>query len=157
MSRHVCPKVSESNGALKPNIKAPGQLYVCAHCKHAFQNATLLNYHNRYLHKGVKVCKICHTLLASEAAMRKHMKTHGGLTEYKCNECGKIFSKRGTWYHHRSNFHKNKGKYVCTICTKTFSTSTNLKTHGNYHKQYLVDCEYCDYRSKWPASLKMHK
>ena len=91
MARHLCPNLSKTNGALRPNIEVSSKLHVCDQCKHTFQASKLLYFHKRYIHTGVVKCKICFCQCGNKAALQKHMVKHPDTTELKCDECAKLF------------------------------------------------------------------
>lgn len=58
----------------------------------------------------------------------------GGLTLYKCDECGKCFSRKDFLKRH-AIIHTGLRPFVCDICGRGFNVKTNLSSHrAKIHK-----------------------
>ena len=57
------------------------------------------------------------------------MRIHNDDKNYKCEECGKQFKRKGTLNSHLET-HNEVGKYSCDICQKNFKLLNNLKQVG---------------------------
>ncbi|XP_060579409.1 zinc finger protein 84-like [Ruditapes philippinarum] len=72
------------------------------------------------------------------------MKSVSGLTLYKCEECGKCFSRKDFLKRHVI-IHTGLRPFVCDICGRGFNVKTNLNAHKmklHYLKKYTRNSGY---------------
>lgn len=79
--------------------------------------------------------------------LTEHMKTKCIMKSsvFKCEECGKTFDKKRSFYSHRA-IHRQakKDKIICEACAKPFKTDYDLDTHMETVHRRVVrrDCTY---------------
>ncbi|XP_053322567.1 uncharacterized protein LOC128496798 [Spea bombifrons] len=88
----------------------------------------------------------------------KTRKKRGKLTgPFKCNECGKVFTRNFSLLIHRS-IHTGEKPFTCQECGKKFRENNSLKCHMRCHtkeKPYL--CLECGKRFSQHSSLVIHQ
>lgn len=106
---------------------------------------------------------------------------HQGERKYKCNQCEKGFNSIVRLKDHVNNYHGknlriatfhtllslikinsliiagNKQEFPCDLCSKTFTSSRNLKTHSIYHMPPSHCCKDCDKKFFTKKSLVEHE
>lgn len=77
--------------------------------------------------------------------LEAHINSHRGITEYKCDQCGKEFHGRISFIHHEKT-HRVRLRQLCELCPKSSPRyPTNLKSHiKNYHEdKRTISCDIC--------------
>ena len=77
--------------------------------------------------------------------LEAHMNSHRGITEYKCDQCGKEFHGKLSFYHHERT-HRVKLRQLCKLCPKSSPKyPRDLKSHiKNYHEdKRTMSCDIC--------------
>ncbi|XP_063696165.1 zinc finger protein 708-like [Culicoides brevitarsis] len=76
---------------------------------------------------------------------------------FKCETCGKGFSKKSNLSRHMSSHDEKSYKWKCGICGKKFNNSSNYKVHKYSHNpEKNIPCKYCDKMFKNQDSLRSH-
>ena len=65
--------------------------YACPHCDARFNSCGARNSHRRKIHERFHLCHECDIAFGSAQKLDRHMKTHTGIKEFKCETCGKEF------------------------------------------------------------------
>lgn len=89
--------------------------------------------------------------------LNDHEKSDCGRTPiYKCEECGKTTSSKGSLKTHMK-IHTGEKNHACNLCEKRFFNKTYLKIHIRTHTgEKPFQCDYCDKRFVDNASKKLH-
>ncbi|XP_076176968.1 uncharacterized protein LOC143151563 isoform X3 [Ptiloglossa arizonensis] len=78
-----------------------------------------------------------------------------------CEQCDKLFKTEQAYNLHLKMVHEREKLFICTICNKSFSQQTALKTHMPIHDRSKLEKEYpCDICGKvlnHPSSVVYHK
>lgn len=87
-----------------------------------------------------------------------HMRMHAGETMFPCNECEGLFDTKRKLNKHRNSAHRERRKYVCDECPKSFKGSAALKAHKLGHSGLRpYSCEHCERTFSQKPHLDKHK
>ena len=87
--------------------------YQCPKCDKIFNSATLLNKHNKSVHRGF-FCHICYTRFSSERYLNRHHKKYHiavPAAEQICSQCNLQFRTRGQFNLHMVQNHTNETSF----------------------------------------------
>lgn len=101
----------------------------------------------------------CCKLFKDNAAMRKHLHTHGPRV-HVCGECGKAFVESSKLKRHQL-VHSGEKSFQCPFegCGKKFSLDFNLRTHIRIHtgdRPFVCSHPGCNKRFAQSTNLKSH-
>ncbi|XP_064640018.1 ras-responsive element-binding protein 1-like isoform X2 [Lineus longissimus] len=74
-------------------------------------------------------CKYCDTGFETFNSMKVHMRTHLGLSPYKCNMCSYASADKTTLIRHLRT-HNGERPFQCKICDFAFTTKANCERHA---------------------------
>ena len=123
----------------------------CRFCKVTlFSLKEMVEHKKRYAEGNEWTCpeKDCNQRYAGSQDrqyLEAHMNSHRGIMEYKCDQCGKEFHGRLSFYHHEKT-HRVKLRQLCELCPKSSPKyPTNLQSHiKNYHQdKRTISCDIC--------------
>ena len=102
----------------------------------------------------VWVCEICNKSVKTEYNLTLHRRSHE--TVY-CDQCDFNCEGRKRLQSHVYRKHMDsKESHVCHVCSKTVSTSQQLKSHLQIHGEEEFKCEYCDKMFKVEKNMQKH-
>ncbi|XP_035791993.1 zinc finger protein 530-like [Anopheles albimanus] len=102
-------------------------------------------------------CEHCKKVLGSEAALRKHVKSHARERKFACSTCSKRFTQKGDLVTHK-RIHTNERPYRCMICDKAFRTLSHRRDHMSTHAEdNKFECEVCHKKFKAARILAGHR
>lgn len=102
----------------------------CSVCNKVFENALILDAHER-THKSPRyTCDECGKGFSQLRNYKYHVSVHKGTKEFaaKCPECDKLFNDKGYLSSHLK-IHRNKKEYVCPNCPKSFNQRVAFNMH----------------------------
>ncbi|VCX31225.1 unnamed protein product, partial [Gulo gulo] len=73
-------------------------------------------------------CNDCGKAFSKSSNLMSHERIHSGQRPYKCNECGKAFTERSHLTQHKK-IHTGEKPYKCKECGKAFNQCSNLTRH----------------------------
>ncbi len=77
---------------------------------------------------------------------------------YACDECDFRTQNKKSFQSHVLRNHKDRDRYQCQYCDKTFPRSDSLAAHINWHTHDITfECDLCDYTSFSASELYKHK
>ena len=157
-----CEKSFSSSSGLTKHFKSVHEglkEHHCDSCGKSFSRQDHLKQHIYVVHEGNKdyQCASCEKSFGNSSDLKKHVSTiHEGRKDYFCGPCEKWFSRAEHLKRHNINVH-NAGTKVkqCIICTRCFSSESELEKHVQKHIKFKCDtCEKTFCRSE---SLIQHK
>lgn len=149
---------AHTHKALKKYINIPAQSKVTPITKFYRKfdpEKTVTGLHNRKekLHK----CVSCN-LECSASYLRLHLQMHRNQTEYKCDQCQRVFKKLNHLNTHRVK-HLKECPFKCDQCGKGFVIKMNYECHmltHNTNQELPHECSYCLKRFSNPEHLNRH-
>ena len=123
--------------------KDRGAQVYCIECNKCLKKESILE-HLR-LHTGDKpfVCRYCKGGFMSALSLRRHLMSHLGLTERKCELCGKEFKKLESYKEHMKCHEMEKTgarKLMCDVCAMEFYLPKQLRAHMRRHGEKTFKC-----------------
>ena len=73
-------------------------------------------------------CPYCSKAFADSSKLKRHVKIHLGVRDFKCETCGKGFIEACSLRRHES-VHSDVKPHNCSLCGKGFTDSSGLKKH----------------------------
>lgn len=103
-------------------------------------------------------CDLCGEKLADMGALKRHLKSHSGAKDWKCEVCGKAYATKRTMDQHFTIVHLNEKNFPCEHCGKVFGRKTSLIVHTLTHTGELpFKCTYCDAGFKEKRNMLNHQ
>ena len=89
-------------------------------------------------------CRYCDKTFPFASTLKVHMRTHLGLTPYKCMLCTYSSADKSTLVRHMRT-HSGERPYACKICKFPFTTKANCERHikKRHNKETKADIELC--------------
>jgi uncharacterized Zn-finger protein len=149
---------------------------ICIVCNEIFQTDEMVEEHRTKEHtqeevtlaaksynrqRYFKTCPLCAQTIFGVRNMLKHMKEHHSDYNYKpfaCELCTKTFSTTSALRTHRI-WHSEHRSFPCLTCGKRFKTKYTLRWHDlAVHKnEHPFHCPYCERQFKRLSDLIVHK
>ncbi|KAK3087642.1 hypothetical protein FSP39_008697 [Pinctada imbricata] len=101
-------------------------------------------------------CDVCGKAFSRSNTLVTHKRIHTGDKPFKCEVCGRAFRQPGNLTRHRLT-HTTVKPYVCPTCNKAFNRASNLHTHMRTHTNYRpYICPYCGKGFHQKIDMKIH-
>ncbi|XP_013178960.1 PREDICTED: zinc finger protein 2 homolog [Papilio xuthus] len=133
--------------------------YECLECgRRMIDRASILEHYSAQ-HEGIVTqytCNQCGKVSNNKKTHRSHVRNHHESDRPRCDQCGKSFVNKDSLVEHMQ-IHEGVKNYVCAECGARFRTRTQMRDHKRKHsdeREYY--CVECDTRFKSPNSLKQH-
>ncbi|VVD05370.1 unnamed protein product [Leptidea sinapis] len=160
MRQHLIDHGFEFNKA-QPDGVLPfalgGEIWRCVLCEEKFNNFLKL-YEHMNVHYQHYICVTCGKGYMTGPRLRKHSEVHiKGL--FKCQQCGKVFTKRTARDYHKTTYHSKGPRYECPHCGLRFRSYYHRMDHlKEIHriKEVTYDCVHCDKSFKTSGKRALH-
>lgn len=95
--------------------------------------------------------------MRDQASKTRHMKTHKIEKSFKCNICGKEFSRCDSYKEHMRT-HNAKKMFRCKFCSSEFNYKSSYNRHVKFHQMpTLLSCDICEKTFRRQDCLQKHK
>ena len=123
----------------------------CSFCDFRAKSSQCLHQHIRsHLEERPHPCSLCTSAFRTRSALLGHVKSHTREKPYKCLANGCSFSSQTKSYltTHEQAAHSDVRSFICTVCSKSFRTSSTLNCHKLTHSEDKPhSCSLCPYVS----------
>ena len=110
---------------------------------------------DRSEHEFLLQCPVCFKKETTQKACLSHISTVHPDYKFMCSVCSKLFSTYNTKYRHEK---EHSQEHVCGDCGKGFPFKSELNRHAGVHASVLpYPCDKCEKRFAQAKSLKRHK
>ena len=97
--------------------------------RHKINEGTLTEEEKNQLELQKKPCEFCGRKFGDPSALSRHLKSHMGIKDYVCSECGKAFTEKRYRDDHYNMVHLGLMNYPCEHCGKPFGRYNTLFAH----------------------------
>ncbi|XP_002741686.1 ras-responsive element-binding protein 1 isoform X2 [Saccoglossus kowalevskii] len=89
-------------------------------------------------------CKYCKEVFPLSRALKSHIRSHFGLTPYKCSMCNYSSADKSTLIRHMRT-HNGERPFMCQICEFAFTTKANCERHvkKKHNKATKAEIDVC--------------
>jgi len=148
----VIDKDKHSSESFSQNtLTGTNQLYVSSSPENV--NASKFESIERKSYKSLLFCIMCDKKFSTEEMLKRHMKSHAGVT---CHLCTQLFKDRLSLAKHQVEVHSSERSFACSQCDKTFKEIRTLRLHLKIHNsEYPEQCGVCNkvFRTKWQVNF----
>lgn len=135
---------------------------VCDWCGLELRDNCSLKLHIATKHDSTKpmssTCSFCQRAFSTKRSLSLHIaRKHDTSDKFKCEECGKGFSRPSLLHFHAKNNHRAPA-FKCGFCGKMMTSKISLTCHERIHTgENPYRCQLCDYSCKSSATLSLHR
>ena len=126
----------------------------CSECTYIAPRIERPRSHIRVKHLGLRVaCQLCPFTATESPNLNRHIESVHDNVRYECEHCQKVYKEKGQLKKHIDYEHKNKErkKYTCVECHKTYMTKFSLTLYTNVHQGVSFSCDKCAYTTSFKS------
>ncbi|XP_055595781.1 zinc finger protein 567-like [Uranotaenia lowii] len=140
-----CSKVKNDDDGSKEEFK-----YYCDVCGYWFRFKRVYTHHECGMAKEQNTnsknanhqCNLCKKIFKYKTNLANHLRDEHQQIRNKCDTCENVFLTRRLLEEHKFAVHYKKPMYRCTLCEKTFATSSDCSYHRKrFHAAELKRAE----------------
>jgi hypothetical protein len=126
----ITPDILEDDDTMSKGEESSKHVFICQECGSTSKSKTLLLYHQKTVHKGVR---------------------------YECGQCDYKATQKSNLTGHINSVHEGV-KYFCNQCEYQATQRSSLSIHQkNIHERIMHSCNQCEYQTTLKSTLKMHQ
>ena len=139
--KNRCPKCQEEftglNFLLEHYVKNHSNTdrpHLCSKCLDEFESIEKLDEHIKQVHESSDIlsedfkCNECGVMFNRKGNLKRHLENSCNGT-FDCEKCDEVYIKRSKLAEHQWKKHGYKKKFECTMCNKSFTHIYVLKNH----------------------------
>uniref|UniRef100_A0A8D8PKD7 Zinc finger protein 544 n=1 Tax=Culex pipiens TaxID=7175 RepID=A0A8D8PKD7_CULPI len=101
-------------------------------------------------------CIYCKNVYRGRNTLKKHLKIHLNIKDYRCAHCPRTFTDRSSFRIHEGR-HKGKS-FECSHCGKAYFSQNELRQHQTMqHLERKFECETCNQKFPSKTILNDHQ
>ena len=172
LNEHIKEKHLNPNGYIKPEDRE--KTAVCDHCGKAYHHNSDLTRHKIVKHTKEFPLKCDKCGLGFLSCKRKNYEKHitkckgkssGKISEWTCEQCGKVFNKKSNYQVHLKH-HSQIKDFSCMSCGKSFFAKRALIMHTEKHhpenlsqfeSDVIEECDQCQQTFNTKTKVWLHK
>ncbi|XP_077982638.1 ras-responsive element-binding protein 1-like isoform X2 [Glandiceps talaboti] len=133
-----------------------GKSYFCKYCKEVFSLARALKSHVRS-HFGLTPykCTMCNYSSADKSTLIRHMRTHNGERPFMCMLCEFAFTTKANCERHVRKKHNKTEKKEIDVCISYNQYLGENENQETFHSPDTI-CKYCNKDFKFFRALRHH-
>ena len=156
ISCSLCPYKKNQRSLIMKHLRVHFKMFFCNPCS---KPVTAVNNHIRTKHSDKPdtawVCDVCNKSVKTEYNLTLHKKSHD---KVYCDKCDFNCEGRKKLQSHvyRKHAEAKKDPHICHVCSKSVSTSQQLKSHLQIHGDEEFQCEHCQKMFKVEKNMQKH-
>lgn len=102
-------------------------------------------------------CPECHKVFSNKYHMLSHLKGHSEIARYICEICTKTYSNASNLSKHKRIVHQGILSFICHFCGEAFPSRQTRDTHSRIHSgEAPFHCDYCTKSFRSKQTLQRH-
>ena len=130
----------------------------CDKCDYSCRRKDEIELHHSTKHEGFRFkCTKCKAEYQTRASLSDHIKAEHEGVRYKCDKCDFAAKNKNNLRNHKIVHKKERKKFSCTICTRTYLIKHALTRHiRTKHDKIGIKCDKCSYVESTEKRMNVH-